>query len=157
MIVKKDTRRRGTLWTDMVLRVYYRSCRDRIGFDHPTHSAFFAGRNGGWCCDVVWCRGFAKPWLDVVYGVMGSDLWIWLVLVCGFFGSLVALFEASGGIQGFTYLAEKLCKGPKRTLFATWLLGIVVFVDVGCPSYPLEMPCGEQQIGTGSPERCLPM
>ena len=78
---------------------------------------------------MLYGAGFAKPWLDVVYGVMGSELWIWLVLVCGFFGSLVALFEASGGIQGFTYLAEKLCKGPKRTLFATWLLGIVVFVD----------------------------
>lgn len=78
---------------------------------------------------MLYGASFAKPWLDVVYGVMGSDLWIWLVLVCGFFGSLVALFEASGGIQGFTYLAEKLCKGPKRTLFATWLLGIVVFVD----------------------------
>ena len=105
---------------------------------------------------MLYGAGFAKPWLDVVYGVMGCDLWIWLVLVCGFFGSLVALFEASGGIQGFTYLAEKLCKGAKRTLFATWLLGIVVFVD-DCPSYPLEMPCGAQQIGTGSPERCLPM
>ena len=45
---------------------------------------------------------FAKPLLDVVYGVMGSETWIWLVLVCGFFGSLVALFEASGGIYGFT-------------------------------------------------------
>ena len=41
---------------------------------------------------MLYGTGFAKPWLDVVYGVMGSDLWIWLVLVCGFFGSLVALF-----------------------------------------------------------------
>lgn len=73
--------------------------------------------------------GFPKPWLDVVYGVMGSDLWIWLVLVCGFFGSLVALFEASGGIYGFTAIAAKICKGEKRTLFASWLLGVVVFVD----------------------------
>ena len=61
---------------------------------------------------------FAKPWLEVVYGVMGSELWIWLVLVCGFFGSLVALFEASGGIYGFTDIAAKICKGEKRTLLA---------------------------------------
>ena len=70
---------------------------------------------------------FAKPWLEVVYGVMGSELWIWLVLVCGFFGSLVALFEASGGIYGFTDIAAKICKGEKRTLLAGWLLGIVTF------------------------------
>lgn len=73
--------------------------------------------------------GFAGPWLEVVYGVMGSDLWIWLVLVCGFFGSLVALFEASGGIYGFTAIAAKICKGERRTLFASWLLGVLVFVD----------------------------
>ncbi len=29
---------------------------------------------------MLYGAGFAKPWLDVVYGVMGSDLWIWLVL-----------------------------------------------------------------------------
>ncbi len=78
---------------------------------------------------LLYGSGFPKPWLDVVYGVMGSDLWIWLVLVCGFFGSLVALFEASGGIYGFTAIAAKICKGEKRTLFASWLLGVVVFVD----------------------------
>ena len=59
----------------------------------------------------------------MLYGVMGSELWIWLVLVCGFFGSLVALFEASGGIYGFTDIAAKICKGEKRTLLAGWLLG----------------------------------
>lgn len=68
--------------------------------------------------------GFAKPWLDVVYGVMGSDLWIWLVLVCGFFGSLVALFEASGGIQGFTYLAENYVREQSAPclLLGFWVL-----------------------------------
>lgn len=73
--------------------------------------------------------GFFSPWLDVVYGVMGSDLWIWLVLVCGFFGSLVALFEASGGIYGFTAIVARVCKGPKSTLLAAWILGILIFVD----------------------------
>ena len=62
---------------------------------------------------LLYGTGFPKPWLDVVYGVMGSDLWIWLVLVCGFFGSLVSLFEASGGTQAFTTLAGKLCKGER--------------------------------------------
>lgn len=78
---------------------------------------------------MLYGTGFPKPWLDVVYGVLGSDLYIWLVLVCGFFGSLVALFEASGGIYGFTAIAAKVCKGEKRTLFVTWLLGVLVFVD----------------------------
>ncbi|MFR2156207.1 MAG: hypothetical protein ACLS43_03250 [Evtepia gabavorous] len=54
---------------------------------------------------------FAKPWLEVVYGVMGSELWIWLVLVCGFFGSLVALFEASGGSMALPTSLLKSAKG----------------------------------------------
>ena len=78
---------------------------------------------------MLYGENFAKPLIDVVYGVMGSDLWIWLVLVCGFFGSLVALFEASGGIFGFTAIAAKVCKSEKRTLFGAWLLGVIVFID----------------------------
>lgn len=78
---------------------------------------------------MLYGAGFFSPWLDVVYGVMRSDLWIWLVLVCGFFGSLVALFEASGGIHGFTAIAARVCKGPKSTLLAAWILGILIFVD----------------------------
>lgn len=78
---------------------------------------------------MLYGTGFAQPWIDLIYGVLSSDLWIWLVLVCGFFGSLVALFEASGGIFGFTAVAAKLCKGEKRTLVVTWLMGILVFID----------------------------
>lgn len=78
---------------------------------------------------MLYGEDFFKPLIDVVYGVMGSDLWIWLVLVCGFFGSLVALFEASGGIFGFTAIAAKVCKSEKRTLFGAWLLGVIVFID----------------------------
>ena len=72
---------------------------------------------------------FVDPWLDVLYGVLGSDLYIWIVLISGFLGSLVALFEASGGIRAFTRLAERWCKNRKSTLFATWLMGFLVFVD----------------------------
>ena len=78
---------------------------------------------------MLYGTSFLPRWLDVVYGVMGSDLWIWLVLVCGFFGSLVALFEASGGIAGFTAIAARFCRGERRTLFGAWLLGLVIFVD----------------------------
>lgn len=74
-------------------------------------------------------KSFAKTLIDVVYGVMGSELWIWLVLVCGFFGSLVALFEASGGIFGFTAIVSRVCTNEKRTLFGAWLLGVIVFID----------------------------
>lgn len=75
----------------------------------------------GWACPAR-C-------LEVVYGTLGSELWIWVMLLVGFFGSLVALFEASGGIHGFTKIAIRLCNNERRSLLAAWLLSIVVFVD----------------------------
>lgn len=78
---------------------------------------------------MLYGTAFPKPLLDVVYGVMGSDLWIWVVLVCGFFGSLVALFQASGGIYGFTAVVARVCINERRTLLGAWLLGILVFID----------------------------
>ena len=98
-----------------------------VFFTRRTAASLLAGTVVG--AVLLYGKGFAKPWLDVVYGVMGSDLWIWLVLVCGFFGSLVALFEKSGGILGFTGVAARFCRGERRTLLGAWLLGVVIFVD----------------------------
>lgn len=80
-------------------------------------------------CVMLYGWNFAKPWFKVLYGVIGSDLWIWLMLVCSFFGSLVALFDASGGIYGFGNIAGKVCRGERSSLLTAWILGIVVFID----------------------------
>lgn len=98
-----------------------------VFFTRRTTASLLAGTLVG--AVLLHGKAFAKPWLDVIYGVMSSDLWIWLVLVCGFFGSLVALFEASGGILGFTGISARFCRGEKRTLLGAWLLGVVIFVD----------------------------
>ncbi|MBQ2677518.1 MAG: hypothetical protein IJF96_01230 [Firmicutes bacterium] len=72
---------------------------------------------------------FGITFVEAIYGVMRSDLWIWVILVCGFFGSLVFLFERSGGIFGFDKLMSRICKGRRSTLFTTWVLGLMLFVD----------------------------
>ena len=74
-------------------------------------------------------RGFLGRWMEVVYRTLGSELWIWVMLLVGCFGSLVALFEASGGIHGFTKIAVQLCKNERRSLLVTCLLSVVIFVD----------------------------
>ena len=98
-----------------------------VFFTRRTAASLLAGTVVG--AVLLYGKGFPRPWLDVVYGVMGSELWIWLVLVCGFFGSLVALFEKSGGILGFTAVAARFCRGEKSTLLGAWLLGVEIFVD----------------------------
>lgn len=73
--------------------------------------------------------GFFYAWLDAVYVVMMDATTAWVILVCGLFGSMVALLEKSGGALGFSEIATKVTKNRKTSLIATWILGIIVFID----------------------------
>ena len=72
---------------------------------------------------------FFYAWLDAVYVVMMDGVTVWVILVCGLFGSLVALLEKSGGALGFSDIASRLVKSRKSALIGTWILGIIVFID----------------------------
>ena len=78
---------------------------------------------------IVAGKGFFYAWLDAVYTVMMGATTAWVILVCGLFGSLVALLEKSGGAMGFTAIASKVIKNRKAALAGTWILGIIVFID----------------------------
>lgn len=73
--------------------------------------------------------GFFPAWLDAVYEVMMDGTTVWIVLVCGLFGSLIMLLEKSGGAYGFSNLAKRLTKKRSASIITTWILGIIVFVD----------------------------
>ncbi len=67
--------------------------------------------------------------LDGLYAVMTDADTAWVLLVCGLFGSLIALMEKSGGVLGFSSLAQKVIKGRRASMIFTWILGIIIFVD----------------------------
>ncbi len=73
--------------------------------------------------------GFFLPFLDAVYTVMMDGTTVWIILVCGLFGSLVALLEKSGGALGFSDIATKYSRKRGISLIITWILGIVIFID----------------------------
>ncbi len=73
--------------------------------------------------------GFFPAWLDAIYIVMMDDVTVWVVLVCGLFGSLIALLEKSGGAKGFSIAATNVVKGRGTSLIGTWILGMLIFVD----------------------------
>lgn len=54
---------------------------------------------------------------------------IWLVVVCGLFGSLIAVITAAKGTHAIADFLGKICKSKKSTLLISWLLGIIIFVD----------------------------
>lgn len=61
--------------------------------------------------------------------VMTDETIGWLILVCGGFGALIALLVKTGGSMAFGRLALRFAKGPKSSLFMTFILGVGIFID----------------------------
>ena len=54
---------------------------------------------------------------------------IWLIMVCGLFGSLIALLNESGGTNAIANMIGRICKSAKSVLLSAWGLGILIFID----------------------------
>lgn len=54
---------------------------------------------------------------------------VWVILVCGFYGSLIHLIIQSGGVFAFGNYVLKYVKNRRQALLATWFLGIFIFID----------------------------
>ncbi|ADT70456.1 Na+/H+ antiporter NhaC family protein [Pseudoalteromonas sp. SM9913] len=61
--------------------------------------------------------------------VMTDETIGWLILVCGGFGALIALLVRTGGASAFGSLALKYTRGKRSSLFMTFCLGVVIFID----------------------------
>lgn len=61
--------------------------------------------------------------------VMQDETIGWLILVCGGFGALIALLIHTSGALAFGRAASHLAKGPRSSMFMTFVLGCIIFVD----------------------------
>lgn len=66
---------------------------------------------------------------SVLLKVLGNDTVTWIVMVCGLFGSLIALLVKTGGVLTFGDMVTKHIHNRRQSLLATWFLGLVIFVD----------------------------
>lgn len=80
-------------------------------------------------CIIMFGRNFMPQWVEMFLSAMSSRDNQWTILVCGLFGSLIALLRESKGTNGFVRLGERLCKSESTTLIGTFILGVVIFVD----------------------------
>jgi Na+/H+ antiporter NhaC len=53
----------------------------------------------------------------------------WVILVCGFMGSLIGILIRTGSTSAFTEVMGRYVKSQKDALMAAWVLGIFMFVD----------------------------
>jgi tetracycline resistance efflux pump len=54
---------------------------------------------------------------------------VWIILVCGLYGSLIHLIIQSGGVFAFGNYVLKYVKSRRSALLTTWFLGIFIFID----------------------------
>ena len=75
--------------------------------------------------------GLALPgkYVEILETVVGDPDNVWLWLVCGLFGSLIYLLRESKGTFGFQKILEKVCTTEKRTMLASFVLGVAIFID----------------------------
>ncbi|MEH6579507.1 MAG: Na+/H+ antiporter NhaC family protein [Amphritea sp.] len=69
--------------------------------------------------------GFANTALKT----MRDDTIGWIILVCGFFGSLIALLIKTGSAVSFSDYMSQYVKSRRSSLVVTWILGLIIFID----------------------------
>lgn len=72
---------------------------------------------------------FLNGYIEKMYQVLSDSSFQLLVIVSVGFAGISALLERSGAMLGFRKIPEKFCRSRRRTLFFTWLLGGIVFID----------------------------
>lgn len=80
-------------------------------------------------CIIMHGRGFFLPWVNTLLAAISDPENQSVILICGLFGSLIALLRESRGTRGFIRIGEKLCRSERGALLGTFILGIVIFVD----------------------------
>src|SRR6202035_4525572 len=72
---------------------------------------------------------FFTDFITSFYKVMEDESTVWVILVCGLYGSLIGLIVRSGGALKFGEEALRYIKTKRAALFGSWLLGLFIFLD----------------------------
>lgn len=72
---------------------------------------------------------FFQNFIDAFYKVMEDESTVWVILVCGLYGSLIGLMVRSGGALKFGDDMLRYIKTRRAALFGTWFLGLFIFLD----------------------------
>lgn len=78
---------------------------------------------------IVHGGGFIGGFAETSIRVLTDEDVAWVILVCGFMGSLIAIMIRTGATAAFTSRMARLVKSQKGALYVTWIIGIFMFVD----------------------------
>ena len=98
--------------------------------------------------------GILWSFIDLIYVMLADETYSWILLMLLLFGGLIKLLEESGGTFGFGAVATKYIKSDKSSLVATYILGILIFID----DYLNNLTIGSAMRGSRTsimcPEKC---
>lgn len=79
---------------------------------------------------VIECKGsFFTGYIDHIYEVLGNATLQYILIFAVLAGAMIKLLEKSGAMTGFSKIMNKLASTPKKSMFLTWLLGGIIFID----------------------------
>jgi tetracycline resistance efflux pump len=73
--------------------------------------------------------GFIGSLSEAALTVMQDENTAWVLMVCGLYGSFIALLVRAGGAQAFGDLVTRRVSSKRGSLLWTWALGMVIFLD----------------------------
>ncbi len=78
---------------------------------------------------MIYGAGFISAFAETSLRVMMDETMAWVILVCGFMGSLIGLLVSTGSLVTFANCIARIAKTRRHVLLLTWLMGIALFVD----------------------------
>lgn len=79
---------------------------------------------------IIYAKGnFLSEFILLVQKEMADPTIVWVVFVCGVLAAILCMLEKSRASLSFADLLGKFATTRKRALFATWFLGILLFID----------------------------
>lgn len=78
---------------------------------------------------LVYKADFFTGYIDLMYGVLSTYSYQFVLIVLMGFGAMIKLLQNSGAIAGFGNLMSKGVNGQKKPLAIAWLTSFLIFVD----------------------------
>lgn len=96
-------------------------------WSHRTIESVIAGAMVAFIITSKW--DFLSALSEAALTVMQDENTGWVLLVCGLYGSFIALLVKGGGAQAFGNLVTRYVRSKRGSLMSTWALGLVIFLD----------------------------
>lgn len=73
--------------------------------------------------------GSFTGYIDHIYEVLGNSTLQYILIFAVLAGAMIKLLEKSGAMTGFSKIINRLANTQRKSMFLTWLLGGIIFID----------------------------